>query len=73
VYSTGYADKDTVERAKITGAFYIIKPFEKKDLYVVIALQRYQLEMNLKERVGWFETIFRSIGDAIIVTDLMSA
>jgi len=35
VYST-YADKDTVERAKITGAFYIIKPFEKKDLYVVI-------------------------------------
>jgi len=31
VYSTGYADKDTVERAKITGAFgYIIKPFERK-------------------------------------------
>jgi len=39
VYSTGYADKDTVERAKITGAFgYIIKPFEKKDLYVVVRL-----------------------------------
>jgi len=37
VYSTGYADK--VERAKITGAFgYIIKPFEKKDLYVVLRL-----------------------------------
>ncbi len=72
VYSTGYADKDTVERAKISGAFgYILKPFAKKDLYVVIetALQRYQLEMNLKERVGWFATIFRSIGDAIIVTD----
>jgi len=25
--------------------------------------------LEIKERVGWFETIFRSIGDAIIVTD----
>lgn len=72
VYSTEYSDKDTVERAKITGPFgYILKPFEEKDLYVVIetALQRHQLELNVKERVGWFTTIFRSIGDAVIVTD----
>jgi len=54
VVFTGYADKDTVERAKITGAFgYIIKPFKERFICCIeTALQRYQLEMNLKRGLG---------------------
>ena len=73
IYSSGYFDRATVERARVTEPFgYILKPVEEKDLYVAIeiALQRYELEMNLKERVGWFATIFKSIGDAVIVVDV---
>ena len=73
IYSTGYSDRNTLERARITEPFgYILKPFEEKDLYVAIelALQRYELEMNLKKREQWFATIFKSIGDAVIVVDV---
>lgn len=72
VYTTGHSDRSTVQRAKTTGAFgYILKPFGEKDLYVAIetALQRHKLEMQLKAREQWLDTILRSIGDAVIVTD----
>jgi len=53
VYSTEYSDKDTVERAKITGPFYIIKPFEERFICCSeTALQRYQLELNVKRGLG---------------------
>lgn len=75
VYITGYSDRSTVQRAKIPGAFgYILKPFGEKELYITIetALQRHKLEMQLKEREQWLDTILRSIGDAVIVTDTNS-
>ncbi|MBW4637404.1 MAG: response regulator [Gloeocapsa sp. UFS-A4-WI-NPMV-4B04] len=72
VYCTGHSDTNTLERAKLTEPFgYLLKPFEQKNLYVTIetALQRHKLEMQLKEKENWLETIIKSIGDAIIVTD----
>lgn len=75
VYCTGYSDANTFQRAKVTGSFgYLLKPFEQKNLYVTIetALQRHKLEMQLKEREKWLETIIESMGDAIIVTDSKS-
>lgn len=75
VYTTGHSDRSTVQRAKITGAFgYILKPFGEKDLYVAIetALQKHKLEMQLKVREQWLDSILRSIGDAVIVTDTKS-
>ena len=75
VYCTGYSDANTLQRAKLTEPFgYLLKPFEQKNLYVTIetALQRHKLEMQLKEREKWLETIIESMGDAIIVTDTKS-
>lgn len=72
VYCTGHSDIDTLERAKLTEPFgYLLKPFDQKNLYVTIetALQRHKLEMQVKEKGKWLETIIESIGDAIIVTD----
>ncbi|MBD1877396.1 ATP-binding protein [Coleofasciculus sp. FACHB-T130] len=47
IYLTAYADKKTLERAKITDPFgYIIKPFDERDLHttIEIALRRHLAE-----------------------------
>jgi PAS domain S-box-containing protein len=75
IYSTGYSDHATVERATMTEPFgYILKPIKERDLYVAVktALQRHQLETKLKEREQWLSTILRAIGDGVIVVDTQS-
>ena len=72
VYLTAYADKDTLERAKITEPFgYILKPFKEIELYttIQIALYKHKIERKLKESEQWFTETFRCIGDAVIATD----
>jgi len=52
VYLTAYADKKTLERAKITEPFgYIIKPFEDRELNstIEIALYKHTMERKLKK------------------------
>ena len=72
IYSTGYSDRYTMERAKATGPFgYVLKPIEERELYVAIetALQRYQLDKELQEREQWLASILKAIGDGVIVVD----
>ncbi|MFP4082578.1 MAG: HD domain-containing phosphohydrolase [Candidatus Aminicenantes bacterium] len=72
VYLTAYADRTTMERAKLTEPFgYLLKPFDKRELQtsIEIALHKYKMEMRLKEREKWLFTILKSIGDAVITTD----
>lgn len=72
IYSTGYSDHATVERATATEPFgYILKPIKERELYVAVktALQRHQLETKLKEREQWLATVLRAIGDGVIVVD----
>jgi diguanylate cyclase (GGDEF)-like protein/PAS domain S-box-containing protein len=72
VYLTANSDKSTLERVKLTAPFgYINKPFREKELHtaVEIALNRYRLERELKEREQWLEKILTSMGDAVIATD----
>ena len=72
VYLTAYADKITMERAKLTEPFgYILKPFDKRELQtnIEIALHKYKIEMRLKERKRWLFKVLKSIGDAVITTD----
>ncbi len=72
VYLTAYADEITMERAKLTEPFgYILKPFEERELQTSIemALYKYKMEMQLKEREQWLFTVLKSIGDAVITTD----
>jgi len=72
VYLTAYADKHTLERAKITEPFsYILKPFDERELYtaIEIAIYRHKVEKELKETKNWLATVLKSIGDAVIATD----
>jgi len=73
VYLTAYADDKTLQRAKITEPFgYILKPFEEKELYITIemALYKHEMERRLKESQQWLTTTLKSIGDAVIATDI---
>src|SRR6478672_6374713 len=72
IYSSGYSDQATVERATATEPFgYILKPVKERDLYVAVktALQRHQRETKVKAREEWVTLILRSIGDGVIVVD----
>jgi PAS domain S-box-containing protein/putative nucleotidyltransferase with HDIG domain len=72
VYLTAYADSTTVQKAKKTEPFgYIIKPFEERELQttIEIALYKYKMQMDLKERERWLSTILKSIGDGVIATN----
>jgi len=54
VYITAYADKNTLQRAKITAPYgYILKPFEERELHanIEIAIYKHQMEKKVKELV----------------------
>jgi PAS domain S-box-containing protein len=72
IYLTADDYEQTLQRAKNTEPYgYILKPFQKRELYTTIemALHRHRLERKLRERERWLGTILRSIGDAVIATD----
>ncbi|WP_421657724.1 ATP-binding protein [Leptothermofonsia sp. ETS-13] len=72
VYVTGFSDRNTLERAKLTRPFgYILKPVEERELYVAIetALQQYRATQEIQNREQWLTTILRDIGDGVIVVD----
>jgi PAS domain S-box-containing protein/putative nucleotidyltransferase with HDIG domain len=72
VYITAYADENTLERAKLTEPFgYIVKPFNERELQtsIEIALYKYQMETEHREKERWLSTVLKSIGDAVIATD----
>lgn len=73
IYLTSYSDDATLARATVTGAYgYLLKPFQDRDLRTAIevALQKRELERQLSERERWFATTLKSIGDAVIATDV---
>ena len=58
VFMTGFADEETIERAKSAGAFgFLIKPVQRLDLEAAIrlAIDRHQRERQLAEDQGWLE------------------
>jgi PAS domain S-box-containing protein len=72
IYVTAYADPDTVRRARQTDPYgYLLKPFDVRELHVVIemALRRRELEMKLRESERWLAATLRSIGDPVVATD----
>lgn len=72
VYATAYADEKTLTRAKETRSFgYLLKPFDKKELYSIIeiALSNHRTEKKRKEDARIFADTLSSIGEAVIATD----
>jgi len=73
VYLTAYADDETLQRAKITEPYgYILKPFEERDFRATIetALYKHRMEKKLRESEQWLSVTLKSIGDAVIATDV---
>jgi CheY-like chemotaxis protein len=53
IYLTAYADKDLLNRAKITEPYgYILKPYDERELHSVIemALYKHRIEMEIRKR-----------------------
>lgn len=76
IFLTAFADPNTLQRAKVTEPFgYILKPFEERELLTAIemALYKHKMEMKLKESERWLSVTLKSIGDAIITTDMAGA
>jgi len=72
IYLTAYADEETLERAKKTSPFgYIIKPFEERELNIIIeiAIYKHKMEKQIKENAKWLSTVLKSIGDGVIAND----
>lgn len=73
IYLTAYSDDTTLERAKLTDPLgYILKPFKARELHATIqmALSKHQMEKKLKENEQWLAAVLKSIGDALIATDI---
>ena len=73
VFLTAYADDTTLERAKRAQPYgYLVKPIKSHELRsaVEVALHKHEMDARLRERERWFSTTLRSIGDAVISTDL---
>ncbi len=72
MYVTAHADKDTLERARITEPFgYIVKPFHNVDFraQIEMALWKHQMEQKLRISESWLSATFRNVADALIATD----
>ena len=73
IFVTAFADDQTLKRAKISEPYgYILKPFEERELNtnIQIAVYKHKTEKEIKERERWLSTTLRSIGDAVISTDI---
>jgi two-component system cell cycle sensor histidine kinase/response regulator CckA len=73
VYITAHADEATIARAKATEPFgYLLKPVKPDELRsaIEVSLHKHKMEKQLRERERWVSTTLRSIGDAVIATDV---
>ncbi|HPN14076.1 MAG TPA: PAS domain S-box protein [Spirochaetota bacterium] len=72
IYLTAFADRKTVERAKMTESYgYIIKPFGEIELVtnIEIALYKHRLSRKMKEGEKRFRILFESMNDALYIHD----
>ncbi len=73
VYLTAYSDENTLQKAKRTEPYgFILKPLDERELRntIEIALYKHKMEQKVKEDEQRFYTTLKSIGDAVITTDV---
>jgi DNA-binding response OmpR family regulator len=72
IFVTAHADRETLNRARITEPFgYIVKPFHGVDFRVQIevALWKHKMEQKLRVSEAWLSATFQNVADALIATD----
>jgi CheY-like chemotaxis protein len=68
VFLTAYAQNETVQRAKTTGAFaYLIKPFTDRELQAAIEMAIYKHRMEAEQK-----TLVRDLQDALAKVKVLS-
>jgi PAS domain S-box-containing protein len=73
VYLTAHSDDDTFNRARATEPVaYVLKPFDRRSLKAALdlGLFRHGTEMKLRRMERWLTSTLRSIGDAVVTTDV---
>jgi PAS domain S-box-containing protein len=71
MFVTAHADRETLDRARITEPFgYIVKPFHSVDFraQIEMALWKHKMEQKLRASEAWLSAIFRNVADALIAT-----
>jgi PAS domain S-box-containing protein len=72
VYLTANDDEDTVARAGETGAYgYLHKPVQERELSttLLIALNKREAELRVREHESWLQTTLSCIADGVIAAD----
>src|SRR3569833_1366955 len=72
IFVTAHADRETLDRARITEPFgYIVKPFHGIDIRVQIevALWRHKMEQKLRVSQAWLSATFQNEADGLLATD----
>ena len=57
IYTTAYADEETLERAENTGSYgYLLKPFKERELHatIKIALSKHQETVKMQQELAFF-------------------
>jgi two-component system, cell cycle sensor histidine kinase and response regulator CckA len=73
VYLTAHSDDDTFGRARATDPVaYVLKPFDRRSLKAALDLGvfRHATEVKLRGMERWLTSTLRSMGDAVIATDV---
>ncbi len=71
VFVTAYADKQFIERAKLTEPFgYVVKPTDQQSLASIIevALYKHSIDQRLRESEEKFATVFRVAPNLMAIT-----
>jgi PAS domain S-box-containing protein len=72
IYLTAHSDRQTIDRAKNTGAFgFLTKPIHHTSLFTSIemALTRHRSDREVRQQRAWIETVLDTMGDAVAVVD----
>ncbi|MEO8148016.1 MAG: response regulator [Bacteroidia bacterium] len=73
IFLTSYADKATLDRAKVTEPYgYILKPFNETDLQTTVemALYKFAKDQEVRDNEQRYANALQNIDEALIITDL---
>jgi two-component system cell cycle sensor histidine kinase/response regulator CckA len=72
VYLTAHTDQQTIDRAKITGAFgFLTKPIHHSSLATTIemAIHKHRADRVMRHQRAWMSTVLGTMADAMAVID----
>jgi PAS domain S-box-containing protein len=73
IFLTAHADKDTLQRARVTEPFgYLLKPFDERvlDSNITIALYKHSVEKKLRQSEARYRTLFETMAQGVIYLDV---